>query len=123
MNNKQNNNLINIGDLYNRFPKSLNAFYDWLDNKYNIVDYIDRFKTHLYNDVMFKHYMVEFLDEHNYYIYVKPMMSSDIFDNVEDNNTKFKYCINNIPYDNYDNRFDCELNAIYKCLIMLEKLL
>lgn len=114
---------INTGELYSKYPKSLNAFYDWLDNKYEIKDYIDRFKTHLYNDVMFKYYAFEFLDEHNYYIYIKPMMSSDIFDNVEDNNTKFKYCVNNIPYDTYDNRFNCELNAIIKCLIMLEKLL
>lgn len=120
MNNKQNNNLINIGDLYNRFPKSLNAFYDWLDNKYNIVDYIDRFKQYLFNDVMFKHYMVEFLDEHNYYIYIKPITPSDSFD---ENNDKmmFKYCINNIPYDTTSVRFDCELNAIIKCLMMIEK--
>jgi hypothetical protein len=112
--------MINIGELYNKHPKALNAFYDWLDDKYNIVDYIDRFKQYLFNDVMFKRYMFEFLKQHGYCIYVDAIS----FDK-DDNAILFKFSINNVGYENNhsDNRFECELKSIEKSLSLLEKLL
>ncbi len=120
---KKENNVINIGELYSKYPKSLNMFYDWLDDKYNIIDYRNRFKDYLYNDINIIHYMFEFLDTKGYYIYIKPIMSSETFDNNDNNNNNvlFKFCVNNVPYDNYGVRFDCNIMAIDKSLSLFEK--
>ena len=106
---------INVGELYSNYPNAINAFYDYLDLKYSIKDYVDRFKLYLPNDIMFMYYITEYFDSINQYIHIKPMIDLE-----SNQNNYFKVFVNNVDLGISNDRFSCKIKAIKKILLNIE---